>query len=149
MPVTAFFFLTFCLTADDGTSTAVCLSLLSGLYMCFSSLHAACPCLSSFCMSCSWSFLLPLSLSLSLFPSSLVRSPPSLNPLLVYCTLAALTPETGKEDPHLEVLVLRNNSIGSEGATAISQVDPHEDSVLMSTLCFCARACACVYVCVV
>ena len=35
---------------------------------------------------------------------------------------AALTPETGKDDPTLEVLGLRNNSIGSEGATAIAQV---------------------------
>ena len=34
----------------------------------------------------------------------------------------ALTPETGKDDPPLEVLVLRNNSIGEEGATAIAQV---------------------------
>ena len=35
---------------------------------------------------------------------------------------AALTPETGKDDPPLEVLVLRNNSIGDEGATALAQV---------------------------
>eukprot|EP00960_Hanusia_phi_P047578 758472-Hanusia_phi.AAC.1 len=35
---------------------------------------------------------------------------------------AALTPETGKDDPPLEELNLKNNGIGSEGATAIAQV---------------------------
>jgi len=34
----------------------------------------------------------------------------------------ALTPEDGKDDPPLEVLNLRNNSIGDEGATALAQV---------------------------
>ena len=34
----------------------------------------------------------------------------------------ALTPETGKDDPPLEVLNLRNNNIGDEGATKIAQV---------------------------
>ena len=43
-------------------------------------------------------------------------------PLLTVSDPPALTPETGKDDPPLEVLVLRNNSIGEEGATAIAQV---------------------------
>ena len=45
--------------------------------------------------------------------------PCALNPA---CVLSALTPETGKDDPPLEVLNLRNNNIGDEGATKIAQV---------------------------
>ena len=42
------------------------------------------------------------------------------------CLHPMFGPESGKDDPPLEVLNLRNNSIGDEGASALAQVIERE-----------------------